>query len=419
MQTLWRCPGSSTLGCGGRIVTLIGIQRRIMEAGRIRIGQQVPTSNGKTRPAKLDTFRLTSADRVRIDQAATLFGGTVGEWTAPSGRQWEVVTEATALDVIVPPSDMAFSQHFEIWSAGGCQRRCDGQWEQVGDQACVCDPEARDCDLHTRLSLLIRDLPGLGVWRIDSQGWYAAIELGGAVQVIAAAAGRGVLLPARLMLQQRSVIRRGLDGKPQTRRFAVPVLDVEITPRELLGGMAGTTSIEVTQLESLPSIPGRPALLQAVPDSVPERPVRSIAEQAVIAAEAKKPRANAAQPIPSTGLEPRTAAEAGTVTPPADPEHEEAFSDEEKLWITLDDLVAHNEPSKSDTVPVIEGRLRDLYRLMSEVGLWPIKGSPDPLHQALKKYAQADHVGELNKAPLLEFCGRSWAAARDAVAKAG
>lgn len=403
-------------------MTLIGIQRRIMEAGRIRIGQQVPISNGKTRPAKLDTFRLTSGDKVRIDQAAEMYGGTVAEWQAPAGKQWEVVTQATALDVIVPPSDMAFSQHYEIWSAGGCQRRCDGQWEQIGDQACVCDPEARECDIHTRLSVLLRDLPGLGVWRIDSQGWYAAVELGGAVQVIAAAAGRGVLLPARLMLQQRSVIRRGPDGKPQTRRFAVPVLDVEVTPRELLGGMTGVTSIEVSQLATLEA-PKQPALLQAVPDTVPERPVRSIRDQVMAAQEVKKPRSNAAQPIADPGLPPGPAELSGMepvdeeLVDPVEPAV--PVNEIEAHWVELYKLLAH-EPEATETKPVLEGQLRNLYHYMDVLGMWkPGADGMDALHQALRKYAQVAHVNDLNKEPLLAFCQRSWAAAKVAVDKVG
>lgn len=396
-------------------MTLVDIQRRIMEAGRIRIGQQIPIGNGKTRPEKLDTFRLTSADRTRIDQAAKLYGGQVTEWSAPAGKQWQVVTDATSLDVIVPPSDMAFSQAYEVWSAGGCQRRCDGAWEQITDQACICDPAGRECDVHTRLSVMLRDLPGLGLWRIDTQGWNAAHELAGAVQVIAAAAGRGVLLPARLMLQQRSVIRRGDDGKPQTRRFAVPVLDIEVTPGELLGGAIGglrLTTLEEPKVET-------PALLARVPDSVPEWPVPSIAEQAAVMDTFKdpKPRANAAQPIPPTGLEPRTAAEAGVVVDDDEAPGEEP-TPEERAWIELTELLA-TAPVATDTKPVLEGRLRSLYSLMEFVGQWP-RGSDgtDALHMALKKHAGAAHVGELNKEPLLDFCRKSWEAARTATAKA-
>jgi hypothetical protein len=51
------------------------------------------------------------------------------------------------------------------------------------------------------------------------------------------------------------------------------------------------------------------------------------------------------------------------------------------------------------------------------VGLWPIKDAPDPLHQALRKYAQAPHVGDLNRESLLAFCEKSWNAGRAALAK--
>lgn len=299
-------------------MSIINLQRGISEAGRIRIGQQVEASNGRTRPAKLDTFRLTSADRRRIDQAAELYGGKVAAWTAPAGKQWEVVTTSDSLDVIVPPSDLSFSQHYELWSAGGCQRRCDGVTEQIGERPCMCDPEARECSIHTRLSVMLRDLPGLGVWRIDTQGYYAAIELQGAVQIIQMAAGRGALLPARLRLEQRSVKRPGKDGKPQTLRFAVPVLDIEITPAQLLSGGA-----EPLQLEQAVRPP-----LTPVPAALPIGPQLSIAEQSEPPTPRAK-RANAAPEIPASGRQRSSRAakanEAPTDPPVADgAEHEAA-----------------------------------------------------------------------------------------------
>lgn len=269
---------------------IIDLQRRIQEAGRIRIGRQVATSSGKSRPSKLDTFRLTSADKRRIDEAAALYGGTPAEWDAPAGRQWEVITTTDTLDVIVPPSDMAFSQWYEMWSAGGCQRRCDGAHELISDGPCKCDPDARECDIHTRLSVMLADLPGLGVWRIDTSGYYAAVEMSGAVQVVQVAAGRGALLPARLRLEQRVVKRVGQDGKPETRRFAVPVLDVDVTPAQLIG--AGRVPPEQIEAARAPLTP--------VPLSLPVGPAQSIAEQVKPPAP-RTPRSNAAPEIPSSG----------------------------------------------------------------------------------------------------------------------
>lgn len=278
-------------------MSIIALQRTIAEAGRIRIGQQVPAGGGRTRPEKLSTFRLTSPDRRRIEEAAELFGGTVTPWEAPAGKQWQVVTETAEMAVIVPPSAMAFSQHLELWSAGGCQRRCDGETESITDQPCLCDPESRECDYHTRLSVMIRDLPGLALWRLDTQGWYAARELAGAVEILAMAAGRGILLPARLLLEQRSVKRPGKDGKPQTLRFAVPRLDPGITPGELMSGQVGELQIQSGDGLALPSGEGR-RHLTPVPQI--EGPIQTIAKQSE-PPPARPPRRNAAPDIPTSG----------------------------------------------------------------------------------------------------------------------
>jgi hypothetical protein len=300
---------------------IIDLQRRLAEIGRIRIGQQVPSGNGK-RPSKLSTFRLTSGDRNRINQAADLYGGKPQEWDAPAGKQWEVITEAEALNVVVPPGDMAFSQFYELWSGGGCQRRCDGNFESISDGPCLCDPDERECKIHTRLSVMLRDLPGLGVWRIDTSGYYAAVELQGAVEVVQLAAGRGQMLPAQLRLEQRMVKRPG----SQTKRFAVPVLDIEVSPAQLLSGGSSFDPLEAGTLAIEP--PRQPidgaSPLTPVPESVPEAPIASVAEQA----RAKRQRRRGTQQsIPSTGLAPRTAeqvangaAVAVTEPPPEPPE---------------------------------------------------------------------------------------------------
>ena len=270
----------------------------------------------------MDTFRLTSPDKARILAAAKLYGGTLGEWQAPAGPQWEVITDTNALPVIVPPSDMAFTQHYEMWSGGGCQRRCDGRTATFNDNGamqegeCLCDPDQRECDIHTRLSVMLRDLPGLGLWRLDTQGWNAALELQGAVEILQMAAGRGQMLPAQLRLEQRMVKRPG----QQTRRFAVPVLDVEISPAQLLSGNtdpldAGTMAIETVSEGLTPGKNGARAggigmpspSLTPVPDTMPEWPTPSIAEQA--AAEPKPTKRRGQIPIPATGLSPRTAAQ--------------------------------------------------------------------------------------------------------------
>lgn len=351
-------------------MTILDLQRRLAEIGRIRIGQQVPTGNGRSRPAKLATFRLTSPDRLRIQHAAGLYGGQPTEWQAPAGPQWEVVTESDALNVIVPPSDMAFSQHYELWSGGGCQRRCDGRIESISQGPCVCDPDERECKIHTRLSVMLRDLPGLGVWRIDTSGFYAALELQGAVEVMQLAASRGQMLPARLRLEQRQIKRAGQGVK----RFAVPVLDVEISPAQLFGS-AGPTQITAGQPAERLQINGAAgdqasgpvdasAPLTPVPESVPEAPAPSVAEQAA-ATKTKPKRRNAAATVPATGRAPRTAAQAARqqTAPAAAPEALDLSQDRavtmdqlKKLHAQLNDLGVTERPDKLTTVGLLAGR---------------------------------------------------------------
>lgn len=207
---------------------IIDLQRRARELGRIRIGQVQPTSNGRTRPAKLDRFRITSASRHLLDRVAELYGGTVREWT-PQGsnvQAWEVLTDATRLPVLVPPQPV--TQWYELWSGGGCQRRCDGVREVLKDQPCICgpDPADRTCKPTTRLNVVLREVEGIGVFRLESHGYYAAVELPMAAELLAAAGG---YISGHLGLEERQVVR---DGK--TNRFMVPTIDIDMTPGQLL-----------------------------------------------------------------------------------------------------------------------------------------------------------------------------------------
>jgi hypothetical protein len=211
---------------------IIGLQIRQHEAGRIRLGVKVPMGNGKSRPEKLDRFRFTSPRKDLIEKIAELYGGTVQPWQPPKGSaQWEVITNAKSVPVVVPQQDVAAGQWLELWSKGGCQRRCDGRTEMISKQACLCDPdpELRECNAHTRIRVMLEDVPGMGVWRVDTGGFYASEELPGATAFLAQVSG---VVPGRLYLDPRTVTR---DGK--TKNFVVPVLDCsDLTPKELMSG---------------------------------------------------------------------------------------------------------------------------------------------------------------------------------------
>jgi TusA-related sulfurtransferase len=221
-------------------VPIIEVQKRLMELGRVRLGEKGP----KGEPRKLSTLRFTSASRALLEAIAAQHGGQVTVWTgAPDEGFFQVTTEATEIDIVLPPvfSDadgtptVAYSQWMELWSGGGCLRRCDGVTEALSGKDCICAEEGKEeraCKPTTRVSFMLPDIPGLGVWRLDSHGWNAATELPVTLEVLSQAAAANRFIPAVLRLQNRTKKTEG-----QTRRFVVPVIDLkDITVKQLASG---------------------------------------------------------------------------------------------------------------------------------------------------------------------------------------
>lgn len=289
-------------------MAIIGMQQRIREVGRIRLGVQGTTQAGKRFPKKIDKFRLTSPDRTVIEGAAGLYGGKASAWDNGGAPQWEVITDAAEIPIVLPPnpSDLGWSQFYESWAKGFCTARCDGERDTVRDAACSCDPENRECKITSRLSVILPEIPGLGVWRLESHGYYAGVELASAIALIESMAGMG-MIPARLRLDQREV-RRLIDGEAKVHKFVVPVIDLDVS---------------VTQVQALGVAPRVPALATGTPvaldgrpgwkpvGELPAAPPVTVADQlAELDRPAPKPRKNAATPIKPTGRTPRTAAQA-------------------------------------------------------------------------------------------------------------
>lgn len=240
-----------------------------MELGRVRLGGE-KQANAIGR--KLDSFRFTSASRVLLEAVAAKYGGKVTEWaSAPDEGYFQVLTDAAELEIVLPPvfsaSDgtptLPFSQWMELWSGGGCQRRCDGATEALSGKPCLCQPAVdkkgegeRACKPTTRLSFMLPDIPGLGVWRVESKGWNAAAELPGTLMVLQQAAQDGKFVPAVLRLERRTSKKDG-----ETHRFVVPVLDLpHVTVNQLASG-----DVPLAINAPVPT-PPRPALPSAAPE---------------------------------------------------------------------------------------------------------------------------------------------------------
>lgn len=245
---------------------ILDLQRRMRQLGEIRLGHVVPTRNGKTRPAKLDKFRFTSPSREILTEVAKLYGGEVKPWTPANGgpAEFEVYSQANRLPVLIPPKD-AVSQWYELYAGSKCQRRCDGVTEHKSDRPCMCDPDDRECAMTTRVNVMLRDVPALGQWLLISKGYYAAVTLPPAAELLSQAGG---YVAGWLGMEEKTAI-----VKDQLARFKVPTLDVEITPAALMAGqITGGAPAVASGPERVAITSGRPdyAALAAVATTAEE-----------------------------------------------------------------------------------------------------------------------------------------------------
>lgn len=235
---------------GSRIITL---QRQARELGRLRTGYSVPNDDPNKRPraVRSQTWIITSHAEHYVQAAADIWGGPVEQWQ-PQGNgaaQWRVITEAASLDAILPPGD-PLSQSYELWSAGGAQRRCDGMTESLTDSPCLCRaqwgddfheraPLGKACKMTTRLNVILPEMPDIGAWRVETHSYHSANEIAAAVDMLKGSIGEAALIPVRLRIEQRTKISQG-----KTKQF--PVVAVE-----LRGGTAGQVLAGVVNAPAL------------------------------------------------------------------------------------------------------------------------------------------------------------------------
>lgn len=251
---------------GGRILTA---QRRAITLGKIRTGWSVPHKDPGKRPVpvKSKTWVLTSHTDEKLHVAAELWGGKVTRWQ-PQGNgpeQWRLITNAAQIDALLPPGD-PLSQYNELWSKGGCQRRCNGETELISRKPCICaaecgedwhlQPKGTVCSATTRISVVLPDVPGLGTWMCETHSFYAASEMAGTVDMVLAGTGGRGLVPVTMRIEPRMRVANGL-----TKHFPVVVVEVRgLTPRQALSGPIPT------EVALNPSAAPRLALEAARPD---------------------------------------------------------------------------------------------------------------------------------------------------------
>lgn len=251
-------------------MAIADLQRRDTEVGRIRLGKK--TASGQA--DKLETFRFTSADQAMIEEIARFYGGEAVPWMNDKKRHFEVITDKDVIPVYIPPQ--IIDPWYEQWGRGVCQRRCDGIRDTIYDRPCDCSTDQQGkkskCKPTTRVNLYLAEIPGMGVWRLETHGIYAAGEM---VQLSDRIQGIKVPLPARLHLEQRGRKFFNLEkNKVETLDYPVPVLWLDsVTAQHVaIGGDAvsqvvraaaaqrlGTDAPPAIEAPSTPALPAAPS----------------------------------------------------------------------------------------------------------------------------------------------------------------
>lgn len=236
------------------LTPITDVGQRVPEAGRVRLGEKT----GKAMRS-LTHLRFTSPRQDLIMQIAKLYGGTCKPWhddRASPPDQFEVIVTADAVPVWIMPGGL--DRSYELWSGGGCQRRCDGVTctmpQTVGDDyelvecPCVCIAGNRaECKMTTRLQVILPEVGFAGVWRLDTKSWNAAQELPAVFDMIEQLTAKGTLVQAELGIDQRSKVVAG-----KTKKFVVPRLSIKQTPMELATGQSAPLAIRSSQVANLP-----------------------------------------------------------------------------------------------------------------------------------------------------------------------
>lgn len=210
--------------------------RRLPRLGKIRLGTKVKNAQGVEYPKALDYFLVPP------------------EVAAVSGEK------PTELDIMIPVEDdeMWASQYYKRYSrtrglvckgdGKTCRRMVDVKtgetanrdtkeivWKEglpcMGQKCLSYQVKPQECKEVMHLQFIMPDVPGLGVWQIDTSSVNSIRNINSEAAMTRAVYGRLVFLPLRLTLEPTEVVNPD-DGKKKTVR--VMHLRVKSTMRELM-----------------------------------------------------------------------------------------------------------------------------------------------------------------------------------------
>ena len=202
------------------------IEPRLPEVGRIRLGTREVSRTGKIAPKESEALIFTSESKGTLARLCQIVGGQVEAWT-DGPEPWRLISTVSQLAVQVPPQLLS-EPAYELWSAAGLLRRCDGETCEVPVETpdgpvieqtpCQCSGTDMACKPTSRLRVVIPQVPGIGVWILTTHSAIAAGELSGQRRLLEAAGA--TLVPAVIAIEHERT-RRGREVPVLRLRFHV------------------------------------------------------------------------------------------------------------------------------------------------------------------------------------------------------
>lgn len=244
---------------------MLDIQKRHAEVFRIRLGDKGP----KGQPQKLtDSMRVTSPNRSVVEAFVDVYGGEVTAWE----NQWQAYLPVTALPVLILPGQ-SIVQWWELYKQSVCERRCDGEVEQLSGQACKCPADITvrmqtkgACRPMTRINVVCPEVAVVGAGSLVTHGMIAAETLPQSVAVAEAALARGLMVPGML----RVIVHEG------KRHYVVPQLEiVGVTLSQLETGEIDRPAVQAPAPAAVAAPPTPKAIPAQSSASAPRRPAEA------------------------------------------------------------------------------------------------------------------------------------------------
>lgn len=219
-------------------------QRRLIEIGIIRTGDPKPNEKQPGRPRT--TFRFTSRNKFMLSMVQKVYGGAIIPMEGRPG-EWDLSTPQGVIKALISTVPVgtegdleSISSFYERWAGNTCTHRCDGETCQVWRPAenpgkydpksvrvpvpCECNPEKRACAMTTRLSVILTEIPSIGLWRINTGSKTFESECRALIETLERMGIVG-LVPVTLQLEMRE--RRTGPNEPTSK---YPVIRIELDP---------------------------------------------------------------------------------------------------------------------------------------------------------------------------------------------